>query len=388
MNPYSFLNPVTESNMFYGYQPELERIVQKVTDRRPTSFFVIGGRSMGKTSLLRQVEQRLRLFGMENLASSGQQLLVIPIYLDMLQLGEITLNDFYGKIARLMSQALAAASSSLAISEQVNTLLQSVKSATEPFDTLVDALDELIQTLQHSRLRVTLLIDDLWRVKHQDIEGIIVRNLRALLIHPPLDKVVACVITGSYSEYDSVITANSPLENLLILVDLHAFNEEQSLTLINESTESKIPPEVAQQVYIETGGHPLLLQYVMSELCDYEDWSALTAEDVYQATERFNRERKDFHRWWEKLGEADRKIYAVFLREERASVDDLVRMMLSIPTEGSRNRIIDRPMIEDSLRVLATMGLLREYSDGMYALAGQWPARWFSLMHRTTMSLS
>lgn len=54
-------------------------------------------------------------------------------------------------------------------------------------------------------------------------------------------------------------------------------------------------------------------------------------------------------------------------------------MMLNIPAGGGRNVILYKPRILDSLRILETMGLIREREDGdqdaIYELAGQWYAR-------------
>jgi len=382
MNPYSFLNPVTESNMFYGYQPELERIVQKVTDRRPISFFVIGGRSMGKTSLLHRVEQCLRGFNIQPSVDDYCQI-VIPLYIDILNI-DAPLNGFFGTIADKLSLLLATVPLSQDDLMRRRRSLQSVKIGLEPFGSLSEELQELARALSPKRLRVVLLVDNLLRKRHntdrQDIDSTFIRNLRAFLTHPPLDRLVSAVVTGSHAEYEAIMVPSSPLDNILVLANLHVFDEEQSLAFIHEPTSSKIPLKVAREVYVETGGHPFLLHYMMWELCSHKDWGALTVENVYQATERFNRERKDFQRWWEKLGEADRKIYAVFLREERASVDDLVRMMLTIPGAGGKPQIVMWPMIENSLWILIRMGLIRECPNGLYELAGRWPARMFRRM--------
>lgn len=107
---------------------------------------------------------------------------------------------------------------------------------------------------------------------------------------------------------------------------------------------------------------------------------------------RFIKDRRDFEHWWEKLSEADRRVYSVFCQQPQTSIDDLHSMMLSIPAEGGRNLIMNRPMIQDSLYTLKTMGLIRELEDlsdevsfdTTYELAGQWHARWFRQINKSS----
>lgn len=390
MNPYSVSRPVTDPAMFFGYQPELDYVVSKVTDpRNPRSFAVMGGRYIGKTSLLRQVERRLKAFQLEQ---STSNYLVIPLFLDMLQLGDATPGDFLGKAGHLLNRYLSKTSLLFTVSTQIKTLLEAVKSDAEPLDAFTDALTEFVEAAHPYQVRIVFLIDDLWRVKHQEKNEPLTPIIRALAIDPALDQVVVSVITGSYHEIDpNTNQPGSPLDAILKQINLHVFDEEQSLALINKPTQGEIPAEVAHEIFLETGGHPFLLQALMSELCEYENLTQLTTEDIQQATSHFLKERRDFERWGEKLSEADRKVYEVFCRQEQASPDDLHRMMLNIPSVGGRNIILSKPMILDSLRILQTMGLIREVGesdqDGFYELAGQWHARWFLQMNRPTQSL-
>ncbi len=371
MNSYSFLDPVTREDMFYGYQEEMDYIVKKVIapGSRRQSFFVDGGSRMGKTSLLLQIERHLRQSGIRPSNDDSDQLVIIPLYLDMLDL-DPTLNGFLGRAALLLESYPSRYPIPFDISSRAAALLQSVKTHIDPFVPFTGAIYELEKAARPRQLRVVLLTDDLWRIRQQG-RLTLARTLRALHIETWIQHAMAFVITGSSRDWGESLA--SPLENTLVYKELHVLDEKDALKLINKPTEEKIPPQVALRVYRETGGHPFLLQYVMSTLCDQEDIKQLTEEDVDQATKKFQRERRDFEHWWKRMSEVDKKVYRIFRKigpETGIAVDEFVDMGLSV----------NKLMLLDSLRALKTTGLIREYPDNHYWLAGLWPARWFQEM--------
>lgn len=189
MNPYSFSRPVTDPAMFYGYRPELDYMVSKVTSpNNPMSFAVMGGNGMGKTSLLRQAERRLRTLETHQ---TEDNCLVIPLFLDMLQLDDATPSDFLGKAGHLLNRFLSKALPSFPLTLQVKTQLESIKTHAEPTDAFIDALFELVQAGLPMPIRVVFLIDDLWRVKRQEKNKPLTGIIRALAIEPSLDKAIA-----------------------------------------------------------------------------------------------------------------------------------------------------------------------------------------------------
>jgi len=375
MNPYSFEDPVTDQKMFYGYHNEVKKIVERVTEQ--WSFFVLGGPRMGKTSLLQQVEHGLEALGKKNTSRNARQL-VIPLYLDMRDI-PATDKDFFGKVAKKLEQFLDEHIFAHAIPSEVKISLDSVENAAEPFDSFAAVLLEITEVMKPKELRLVLLVDDLWRKLGSETEIIFPRILRALLTPSEINYAVASVFTGSFYDLGVIGSSASPLENVLFDQSLHVLNKAQTLLLINEPTQNKIPAEVTQEIYQETGGHPFLIQYIMSHLYDREDWAYVTTEDVGQVIVKFEEEREDFKDWFKKLSEIDRKVYKVFCQvelgmETQICIDDLLHMMkFDIPN-------VNWPVIRDALNALATTGLIRETNEDCYELAGQWPARWFRRM--------
>jgi hypothetical protein len=383
MNPYSTSGPVSNSNVFYGYRDELDTIVENgVASQTRLSFMVVGGRMMGKSSLLLQAEQRLR--SINAIRTSGDnQPFIISIYLDMCRLDSTNFNVFLCKIARLLNRHLEHTPIPFFVPNRALTLLESISTSSNPHDTVDifrDALYELIQAAYPTQLRVVLLIDDLWRVQHADI-GAFTRNLRALYIEPSLENSLAYIITCSYHEFGEAYQPGSPLENILRYKELRVLNKNETMQIINEPTEGKIPLEIVQQVYIETGGHPFLIQYLMSKLCNHADWTQLLEEHIEYAEANFLREHRVFERWKEKLSDLDRHVYELFCQGEVITPSHLISKMLTTVAEKERRiQYIDRTL--DSLRILSTTGLIRENDRGLYELAGQWPARWFRQLNR------
>lgn len=280
--PYS-LEPVTREEMFYGHREELEDVISKITAQSRYSFSITGGSRMGKTSLLRQVERRLHQFSKDE--QSFNDFVLIPLYMDML-LEERTPNDFFGKAAYLLHRVLPGATTSLTFSDPAKTLfedarnlLQTVKAASEEAHMVfISALENLAQAVElaDSSLRIVFLIDDLWRLKQPEVSLPLIKHLRYLYTISALDRVIAYIFTGSVYERQLAFAIDSPLQNILSLRELQVFDEEQALALINGPTQGQIRAEVALKIYEETGGHPFLLQGLMSTLCEQGNPAQLT----------------------------------------------------------------------------------------------------------------
>jgi len=364
--------------MFFGYHHELEAIIRGVSAPMNSrlSYFVAGARRMGKTSLLLQAERRLRLMGPDRPINGYRQVL-IPVYLDILRLGDFTPKGFFGVTARLIVRYLADITLPFDVPRQITTRLEAVETASDTLTAFEEGIRDLARAAAPRQLRVMLLIDDLGRLTRREAGEAIALNLRAL--HITIQHVLAYVITGSHHNLEEIRTAGSPLENILLIRGLHVFDKEQSLALIHEPTGGQVPSEVAEQVYLQSGGHPFLIQYLMSVLCERENLRQLKADDVLRAVERFSQERRDFQHWWEGLRESDRVVYQTLYRNRQCTVEELGRMMLSAPSSAGdgRRTVLERAMLIDSLDVLRTTGLIRESSPGLYELAGEMFARWY-----------
>lgn len=387
MNPYFFTEPVVTPSMFFGYQEDLKEIVRRVAapQQERRSYLLVGGKSLGKTSLLRQIERGLK----ELNAKISNDTNVIPLYLDMFQLCTQNVQDFstrdvFNKIIDLLDIYFNEKRTSF---DFLQTPLDT--NAIDPLDAFMRTLKSLMQARimeqPSARLRIVLLMDDLWRAQNyekfdtlqrihlQNIINVLCSNLHALYKEPSLEQCVAYVLNGSYHDFGETHDPGE-IESILTYRDLHVLKDKDALSLINEPTQGQMPDPVAKEVYKESGGHPYLTQYFMSKLCEKEDWSALTIEDVAEATESFLEERRDFRRWWQKLSRVDEEVYKAIYHHGPLSRDAIIHMRLNIPVErGDAN---SRDIIDKSLHALITMGPIRQ-EDSLYKRAGECHARWF-----------
>lgn len=387
-NPYSFSGPVFKPHMFYGYRSELEYIVSRVRASARHSFLVIGGGMMGKTTLLLQVQLQLRNKNVEPIDDKHSRW-VIPLYFDMSDFNkDCSVAHFLEKIARRFLRSLRMYPPPFPISEETKNLLASVPGCGEPEEKFTDALYQLAEDALHAdfhnQLRVVFLIDNLWR-KPQEINEYLIVCLRSLYMEPLLGELLAYVVTSSNYGAEWISAIDPRFHSIFDIGMLHVFDEGQSLALINEPVKTiKIPKGIAEEVYLESGGHPFLLQYLLSVLCECDDSTELTIGHIEEAIKRFERGvRTDFERWWEKFSEADKRVYRTLLdpRHDHLSVNQLNSIRLSFSTENGGTVIMHAPMIRDSLRTLRTMGLIWEYEGEhgliVYKPAGRWPTRWF-----------
>jgi|SRR5579863_564115 len=396
MNPYSIVGPAKNS-MFVGYSDELNYIVRNVAapgeERR--SFFIPGAR-MGKTSLLAQIERRLSVDPLKN----GSNLWLIPLKLG---LKGLKAQNLFGEIADKLYGYLTTSPLPIDISSEVKDEFQKVKKTSGQFDSFVRSLDilkEEVRTAEPSiYLRIALLIDDLWseKMSEETVENLD-HKLTSLYTHGSLGQVVVYVITAGLHQLGEERNIGPQWDGILLNKDLHVLSKDQSLKLINEHSPGHIHENVAEEIYEETGGHPYLIQWAMSKICERDNLEELTKDDVSNI---INRRILEDHSsglifWWKKLSPVDITIYNIFCRHMHDRTfntwdDALMRMRFDTPPtekerlmmKKERRTMTDEERlmkIRNSLRVLKTMGLIRENQgeiDEIYELAGNWPARWF-----------
>src|SRR6516162_9184778 len=96
-NPYNSTKP---HNLFVGREELLREVINGF--RNGNSFAVLGGRRCGKTSLLLELERRLQN------SQTFEAYKVIPRYLDMQSLGQISSEELFEHIYSLVVQEVAA----------------------------------------------------------------------------------------------------------------------------------------------------------------------------------------------------------------------------------------------------------------------------------------
>jgi len=246
-NPFSFGNPVSDPNRFFGR----EREIRQITDRLQSSAFestsVVGERRIGKTSLLKHLANPEVA---EKLGLSTEDYVVV--YVDFQGCNTITPVRFWSRILKrvarnLKDDELVAMAKELGNQENI-----------DQFD-----LEDLFLEIDDRGLKLILLMDEFEYVTRNEKFGLdFFAGLRALAIHYPLSVITAtreALVDLCHSES----IKGSPFFNIFASVILRPFTLDESLSLLDgimsEST-NNFDPVIMQAIYTMAGGHPIFLQ--------------------------------------------------------------------------------------------------------------------------------
>jgi len=196
-------------------------------------------------------------------------------------------------------------------------------------------------------------------------------NIRSLTQNEDPDlKSISWVIAGTLAIDSLYKVAGSPFLNVIsAALRLGPLEEDAAFQLIQKPTGNRVPAEVANTVYAESGGHPFLIQYLMAQTLGMSkgDPSALTSAHVNRAIEWFFARRSDFEFWTGKFTPVDDAVYALIARST---------------TETPKSEVIrhtgDAPAANHSLALLAHCGLIRETARNRFRYSGEMFRRWFS----------
>lgn len=352
-NPYVW-NAV-DSDLCYGRDALLRDLRDGLAGNPKYSFGVAGGRRMGKTTLLRRVQRDLQA-RLAEWRDSG--LLVIPIYVDGLTLPRpLAEKDMWALLFSELESALSDTSHSL------------IQSDFEPFKSAVRSAFRDLE----EQPRVIVMFDEVEPFIVCDWANAFLSHWRALLSNTPgVSEYFAAVFAGA-REMDALRRdIGSPLKDILEWRSLRSFTYEDSCTLMQEPIDHRWDRSFLEQVYRETEGHPMLLQYVMQQVCRHgaEGRSRSTVDRlVEQAVERFSRERGwQFGEWWGRYcTPAAQRVYA------RLHADDGLVPLRSLVREFGLEEA------NDAVEVLQHVGLAADEEEGLaFRCSGDMFRRWYS----------
>ena len=291
-NPYNYHLPVQDEAMFFGRTQLLRRLTSGLMQSRPLSAAVFGGRRSGKTSLLRKLERDMRA---DRPGAGGRKL--IPWYYDPQAGYPISSNDDFFLLAldqlrRTLYPAHAPLPERVS-AERVQNAYESTlrlgpaNAFAESFRLLTDELGE--------RIRLVLLVDEAESLLTAPWGSDLRPNLRNLLSNSEIANDLALVMSGSTAFHAQVAERDSPLENILTRYVLYNLTREETLALAREPNKGRLSAEAAQEVWVQTGGHPCLAQFILCELWD--DLPEATPEDVQETAAEFSVQVDHFERW-------------------------------------------------------------------------------------------
>lgn len=136
-------------------------------------------------------------------------------------------------------------------------------------------------------------------------------NFRALLSNTPgLSECMTTVFAGAREMALLQRDITSPLADIIEWRNLRVLDFEDACRLMQEPSGLEWSDAFLERVYRQSGGHPMLLQYIMQYVCS--DSLEMAEQLLANAVETFAREhQRQFSQWWSRYCSADaRRVYA------------------------------------------------------------------------------
>jgi hypothetical protein len=356
-NPYNYNLPV-EPEMFFGRHADVEALAEGLVASHGDSVALIGGRRMGKTSIL---EALLR-----NIASrayrSPADCFPLPILLDLSGEGIVSPQTFFLAIGEAVREKLST-------QLPVPLMLLDIHSNAPPvpsFRGMLEAWNQVAMAHLGRRLRLILLLDECEEIVGRPWAAEIHAALRALLVGQTTRILIKVVMAGSHRFLSEVHHRGSPLWNVLTYHFLRVFDESETRALILQPIGGDLSDKVVKSIIKHSGGHPRLTQYLMYKLWAY-GLERVTLSTVSRYAMDFSNQVNDFSDWTNSLGESGIIVYNALIQTKTPiSEEKLHSIMHSPPADFSQ-----------ALSALCYHGLMVRDEVGDYQIAGRMFHDWF-----------
>lgn len=350
VNPYRW--DQVNIDLFYGRDALRLELVSKLRDGQ--SFGITGGRRMGKTTLLRRIEADL-IAQREQWLKGG--LLIIPIYLDTLALSyPITADSIFELILQRVEDNV----------RNIRSRPKNKRTQYGPLHPFAAQLASLIDRIPDYRSQVIILFDEVEPIRTYEWSQAFFANWRAFLHNEPvISPHISAAFAGASEMLYLARDIGSPLGNVLTWRELALFSFEDTALLVNEPTNNCLPPELTEQIFRETGGHPFLIQYIMRFVWERSLDEPLQSLEI--AVEHFlNYERDKFERWWEQLSSVTQQLYGQLIQSEELTPR---RRLVHAFREYDINRALD---------ILCHTGIATFFPEqDAYGASGRMFSQWF-----------
>ena len=360
LRSYDFTKPVSDPRMFTGRQEIRNEIL--LGARRGDSYAVIGGTRSGKTSLLFEVKRIL----LEELGGSSAYV-VGPVFLSTHQFPKLSQAAIYREIIlNFKNTVLPLRFPRLQLED--GKLFDPQMPEEQAFPAFQEMLETIVRTVSQD-LHIVIMIDEVDELQRHEWSKTFFNNLRHLISQSALQKNISMIIAGTLAIYSLYNVAGSPFLNVISgTKKLRLLTLEEASQLINTPTGGQLNPELTELIFAQTGGHPFLIQYIMKNLCDELGDSLASAgrQNLEGIVDKFLAERQDFSNWSSKFKANDKTVYRLI-----AERGEPVRKAELVQAVG------DAQAANDSIELLAHLGLIRETKRNLFENGGQMFKTWF-----------
>jgi hypothetical protein len=347
-NPYTWNRVNLE--IVYGRGKIINELLSGMPRIPPISYALTAGRRMGKSTVLRSVEKELAESQSQWIT---QDVLVVPVYIDGLTLQRpIEPGALWGRLFRELQSKINPS-----VVERYPAL---------SFEEFIEKTKHLLNASPRA-VRIVVLFDEIEPILYQSWSDGYFANWRALLSNtPPISSYIAAVFSGAQELVRLRQDVGSPLMDVLELRSLSNLGLDESKRLMIEPTQTDWNTEFYEYLYSESGGHPMLLQYLMQAVCNRRS-EVPALEAAIQGRASFLAERSwQFSDWWYK--DCSQMAQSVYRRLPEdfswISLKDLAHEF------GARQA-------NDALDLLQHVGIATANDDGLaFRRAGKMFASW------------
>jgi hypothetical protein len=360
MNPYNYLNPVTDPAMFFGRASELQEILTGL--RAGTSFAIIGGSRSGKTSLLFQMK-RILLEELDRSASC----VVGPVFLSTHEFPRLSPAAIYREIIRKFQDEICCTKKPDWNVE--GTSLLDPKTTDEQAPALFQKILKDLLVRVSPDLRIVILLDEVDALQEYEWSRMFFLNLRNLISQSDLKGHVALLLAGTVAINQLYKVAGSPFLNVIKRVrTIVPLSPDEARELVQKPSSGRVAEATCVEILRETGGHPFLVQFIMDHLyARFRDQiHEATPADVSACVQQFFEERRDFESWTENFGDDENLVYRLIATSE-----------MPVSKEEILSRVKDTREANRILDLLTHLGVIRARSRTSFARSGDMFRTWF-----------
>ncbi|MBF0563690.1 MAG: hypothetical protein HQK89_00450 [Nitrospirae bacterium] len=343
-----YSSTIVNNDMFVGHEDILNDIMNGL--KNGESYAIIGGRRCGKTSILRKIEEVLKI------PSKIELFNVKPCYIDAQGLDDFTVRGVFREIYSQTVKGLCNAS----------WLYADNGHDYDNFKKHLDQIKPMFESKYGDNWLVVLLIDELDMLSTKLNNDLFFQNLRNFLMNSDFARNFRLITTG-VKILSNLISHGSPLNNLKYKY-LEIVSEKAADNLICKGFPYGFRPEVREYFVDITGRHP----YIMQGICENlpRNGNAVDEMALYTAKTKFQEEHRDFNTWRDGFSETECTIYHL-LAESKDSFLTGIELKDAIHPSLISN-------VQDSLTTLRYHGVIdRTDKNKPNKIAGTIFKKWF-----------
>lgn len=400
-NPFSPDKPIEYDDHFFNQEQTIRAILRCLNRGRSCS--IIGGVGMGKTSILKWIQRKLRRELSQS--STRSELVFVPVYFKkdvgrahslrdvFCQIIDAAVSQVKECLQEYPSTAKYSAIRELDFKRWVNAGLDVDMPPEEDLKAFEKDLWQIVGAIRYTinNARLVLLLDEPYMLDEtlrSDFGWCLLKllgdedptrvNLRAhlsLIIAYIRDPMEHFTLTGPNVTPD-LIRAYGAIEPIYLHVFERADAWQLMKTPFKYTLAQELTDEIAYTIYNFTGGHPLLLQSVMSDLwTEAETGKPIDIAYIQDYLPVWSKRHREIRRWIADMISENPMLRAVFellLIRYESKLTDLAKELKALPVSWLYSY-----QLRDALLILQSLGVVREVEKQEYEISGELFREWF-----------